>query len=103
MSTDPTPEAIEAAAAEICDWDNQYAWKSLGAESPMKASYEDAAKRALTAAAPIIAAQAKSEALREAANEADMWSMAGAYFPEWEKRAEWLRARAATIAPDVTP
>ena len=41
--------------------------------------------------------QAKAEALREAANEADMWSMAGAYFPEWEKRAEWLRARATTI------
>lgn len=61
--TTPSPEAIEAVAAEICDWDNQYAWKSLGAESPMKASYEDAAVRAITAAAPLIAAQAKAEAL----------------------------------------
>lgn len=59
------------------------------------ATLEGALAAALTAAAPIMTAQAKAEALREAANESRVgpvpygWNASGV--------ASWLRARAATI------
>lgn len=116
MSTDPrefehpidgtggtvTPEAIEAAAKALYalePWQiasystDTYAWKALTPGD--RYNYYRTATAALTAAAPLIAAQAKAEALREAAD---------ACAPDYETTdtrsvAKWLRARAAAIEP----
>lgn len=109
----PTSEAIEAAESEFaehrympprvgpayctgCDWES----RQIGISSDTQhATHRVAAT--LSAAAPIIAAQAKAEALREAAEAVEVidpsWDSAlyvdGAYHPV----PDWLRARAATI------
>lgn len=91
--TTPTSEAIEAAARAL----HEHNKHSSMAWDDHKQTYRAYATAALSAAYPLMEAKAKAEALREAADEADMWSMAGAYFPEWERRANWLRAGAAAI------
>lgn len=65
--TTPTPsnEAIEAAAAAICLLDYAVQWERMG-EAGRKPC-RNLATAALTAAYPLIVAQAKAEALREAA------------------------------------
>lgn len=85
-----TPEAIEAAARALCGTPFPDTWEKLGTD--IQALYRHEAEDALTAALPFIAAQAKAEALREAADAilretpvARSWASA------------WLRARAATI------
>lgn len=55
----------------------------------------DIARATLEAALPFLIREARAAELEAVAEEADMWSMAGAYFPEWEKRADWLRERAS--------
>ena len=71
--TTPTPEAIEAAAEGIYmmspwrknTYDNQtYSWAEI---AEYHETFIEEASAALTAAYPLIAAQAKAEALREAA------------------------------------
>lgn len=100
--TTPTPEAIEAAARAICaaqfpDVADAYAWNVQFEDG--KEEYRAEATAALSAAYPFIAAQAKGEALREAAD-----ACAQDYeTTDTRSVAKWLRARAATIAPDVTP
>ena len=96
--TTPTTEAIEAAARAMRESD----LARVGDASPL-AYYE----RLAGAAAPFIAAQAKAEALREAADALDLpGSNAHGYYSghadfgysEAETHAgDWLRARAATI------
>lgn len=90
--TTPTPEAIEAAACELAAMDDQLGNWNMGSPN-YHGVYRRRAQRVLTAAAPLIAAQAKVEALMEAAN---------ACAPDYETTdtrsvAKWLRARAATI------
>lgn len=87
MTTELPAEVVEVAAASLCDWDQQYTWGSLGAESPMKASYEEAARDALTAAAPLIRAQALEYA-------ADAMEADTTFRDPLRLRADWLRTRA---------
>jgi hypothetical protein len=87
--SEPTPEAIEAAK------DAMYQAEIAGPR--VGASLDTLARAALSVAAPYLIREAQAQALEDAAGEAEMWSMAGAYFPEWEKRANWLRSRAAAI------
>ena len=89
------PEAIEAAARVLSGCRAEQ-WES--AAPHVKDSNRWAAQVALTAALPFIAAQAKGEALREAAD---------ACAPDYETTdtrsvAKWLRARAATIESEAT-
>lgn len=97
MST-PTPTAIEAAARAINEKHDFPAplWESL-VNSKDRANQHRVmrdrayATAALAAAYPIIAAQAKAEALREAADEFGSWGPTGI------AAANALRNRAATI------
>ena len=87
-------EAIEAAARELAAMDDQLGNWNMGSPN-YHGVYRRRAQRVLTAAAPLIAAQAKGEALREAAD---------ACAPDYETTdtrsvAKWLRARAAAIEP----
>ena len=101
--TTPTPEAIEAAARALL-------FRETMSEGGL--SLDQMADIALTAAAPFIAAQAKAEALREAAEYIDAGDYAdmnpdGTMRPRLTQvqisqrnrtvTANWLRARAATI------
>ena len=97
-SDTPTHEAIEAAAKSMAEF-NHWDWVEL--TDKYQASWLKCAEDMLSAAAPFIAAQAKVEALREAADAVEAidpaWDSAlyvdGAYHPV----PDWLRARAATI------
>lgn len=79
--TTPTPEAIEKVARSIAH--------RLDVLPP---DAFDAARAAWRVLAPIAAAQAKAEALREAAAD---WR--GLQRTDDHLLAQWLRARAATI------
>ena len=87
MST-PAPEAIEAAEAGMYQ---RMTWASLHWNALDPDQQRELATAALTAAYPIIAAQAKAEALREAADEFGSWGPTGI------AAANALRNRAATI------
>ena len=78
--TTPNPEAIEAALDAV-----------RAIDGPASIGSEEVVTAALTAAAPFIAAQAKAEALREAADEFGSWGPTGI------AAANALRNRAATI------
>ena len=96
--TTPTPEAIEAAARAL--------WLTGSSAKPspwdevsdgLKGRYRMFATAALTAAAPFIAAKAKTEALREAADvfQGVMIGVNGR--DPRTSGAAWLRARAELI------
>ena len=92
MST-PSPEQIEAAAGALCRMVYGMEWERLSEDGrePLRGE----ARAALTAAAQLIANQAKAEALREATNDSRMgpvphgWNATGI--------AAWLRARANNL------
>lgn len=76
--TTPTPEAIEAAEAGMYQ---RMTWASLHWNALDPDQQRELAAAALTAAAPIIAAQAKAEALRE---------LTDSYMGEWPfMRKKW--------------
>lgn len=101
--TTPTPEAIGAAArallaitpAEHLPYVAVPCWSDL--HEPDKVYYRRLATEALTAAAPFIAAKAKTEALREAADvfQGVMIGVNGR--DPRTSGAAWLRARAELI------
>ena len=103
--TTPADAAIEAAARalyelepwQIASYSNDtYAWKALTPGD--RSNFYREATAALTAAAPIIAAQANAEALRDAADYIMEWSDVGAdESVSPHDAAEFLRARAAGI------
>lgn len=108
--TTPTPEAIEALArvnAYLADFAAKFGSAAGFIDSTnynqSNGLYADdvALLAAQVAAAPFIAAQAKAEALREAADalesQPDM-KMNTTYAAVTQESVNWLRARAATIA-----
>lgn len=120
--TAPTPEAIEAGAramfaSEQCDLrqglDLEANWMGRLSDHDRE-EYRRLTTAALTAAAPTIAAQAKAEALREAAEylakpgvvwhgDSGVSVDVGNKFLLRPKLVDWLRARAATIESEATP
>lgn len=98
--TTPTPEAIEAGVASGMD---THDWELLQTQGDIGEAVEMAIRDALSVAAPFIAAQAKAEALREAA---EVFG-AGEWVDEFmavtddvsavQATVKWLRARAATL------
>lgn len=101
--TTPTPEATEAeaVAAARAALEQRLSWASLDWPNLYPNMIDAIIGTVVPAAAPIIAAQAKAEALREAADAVEVidpaWDSAlyvdGAYHP----LPDWLRARAATV------
>jgi hypothetical protein len=113
-------EAVEAAAAAHANRGGYTNWEDWGDWNPeVKTEAMDDMRAALEAAAPFIRADAKREALEEAAdrfdtrsetllktmqNMADSWEYGsdditryGAYSVEANTTAAWLRARAAAV------
>lgn len=92
--TTPTPEAIEAAQHAMMWKKLPFGGNDLTISLDANAAHA-AAKLALSAAYPLMEAQAKAEALRGLAKELQK--------ERPENAVAWLRARATNIAPDVTP
>lgn len=107
--TAPSKEAIEAAARAMFDLtpaeNLAYATipRLVDLHEQDRIYYRRLATAALTAAYPLIAAQAKVEALREAALAMDniavntLVTSRSGVSSTWGNAADWLRARAATI------
>lgn len=103
-----TPEAIEAAEAGMYQ---RMTWASLHWNALDPDQQRELATSALTAAYPLMEAQAKAEALREAADALNTeavgfqigWSSSPKDVGKLDGIAQtrdWLRARAATIEGD---
>lgn len=88
--TTPTPEAIEAGVTSGMD---THDWELLQTQGDIGEAVEMAIRDALSAAYPLMVAQAKAEALREAADAWWMEANPGAKFDAWK----WMKDRAATI------
>jgi len=85
-----TEEAVQAAHSAICEenLDDCLEWRGK-------------CVKAVEAAAPLIRADAKREALEEAADNIDQWIKAGADDPVHPyETSTWLRARAAALGSE---
>lgn len=97
-----TPEAIEAGVASGMD---THDWELLKSQGDIGEAVELAIRDALSVAAPFTAAQAKAEALREAADAVEAidpaWDSALYVDDAYHPLPDWLRARAATIETEA--
>jgi len=91
-----TPEEVEKVAFAIWEATGHRGsdWIYMAPEIPRKRRYMAYAAAALSAAAPLIEARAKAEALQEAADEIQGDNSPGAF-------SKWLRARAATLQEET--
>jgi hypothetical protein len=90
--SEPTPEAVDAAAKAIhrYDWEHQ-----LSAGSAQNKHHRGEAEAALSAAAPYLIREAQAQALEDAAAALEFEGLAK--IEGITRSVEWLRARAAAI------